>query len=151
VKKEHQLGSMSWVRRIFAVGLAILPWSRIVAAYEAHSAGLPHSLVDPTSPFIPARTLEIAQDDRSADDIDVPPAQVEKYVAVYRSMQRDKTLTADQAAAKQGMTLQEFRNLENRVQRDDSALQHARDELQSAAKASPSFSGRPTTSAPGTK
>jgi hypothetical protein len=151
VKQEHQLGSMSWVRRICAVGLAVLPLSFVVPAYEAHSAGLPDSLVDSTSPSILARTLEITQDDRAADDTDVPPAQVEKYVAVYRSMQRDKTLTADQAAAKQGMTLQEFRSLENRVQRDDSALQHARDELQSAAKASPGSSGRSTTSTPGMK
>jgi hypothetical protein len=151
VKQGHQLGSMSWVRRICAVGLAILPLSFVVSDHEAHSAELSQPLAGPPSLLISARTLDVVQDERGADDAEVPPAQVEKYVAVYKSMQRDKTLTVDQAASKQGMTLQEFRSLENRMQRDDSALQHARDELQSAAKVSPSPSGRSTTSAPGMK
>lgn len=76
----------------------------------------------------------IAQDDTGADESEVSPDQVDKYVAVYKAMSRDRSLTVEQAAAAQGMTLRAFRNLENRIQQDDSALQHARDELQAAAQ-----------------
>lgn len=83
---------------------------------------------------IGARAFTVAQDDNGTDEGEVPPEQVDKYVAVYRAMNRDRGLSVEQAAAAQGMTLQGFRELENRVQRDDSALQHVRDELQAAAK-----------------
>ncbi len=80
----------------------------------------------------------IAQDDNDSDEIEVPPGDIEKYVAVYKAMQRDRTLTVDQAATQNGLTLQTFRDLESRVERDDAALQRARDELQAAAvQASP--------------
>ncbi len=76
----------------------------------------------------------VAQDDSDSDESEVPPADVEKYIAVYKAMQRDRSLTAETAAAQNGMTLEAFRRLEERVQRDDAALQRARDELQAAAK-----------------
>ncbi len=69
-----------------------------------------------------------------ADENEVSTDQIEKYVSVYKAMQRNRSLTVDQAAAKQGLTVEQFRKLENRVQRDDAALQQARDELQAAAK-----------------
>ena len=73
-----------------------------------------------------------------ADQNEVTPADIQKYVTVYKAMQRDRTLTVEQAAIQQGMTLQSFRDLESRVQRDEAALQQARDELQAAAvQASP--------------
>ena len=76
----------------------------------------------------------VAQDDSDSDESEVPPADVEKYIAVYKAMQRDRSLTAETAAAQNGMTLEAFRQLEARVQRDEAALQRARDELQAAAK-----------------
>jgi hypothetical protein len=46
-------------------------------------------------------------------------------------------LTVEQAAAKEGLSLTAFRNLEQKVERDDAAREHVRDELQkSAAQAS---------------
>ena len=81
-------------------------------------------------------SFTIAQDDSGWDESEVSPDQVDKYVAVYKAMNRDRRLTVEQAAASQGMTVQAFRELENRIQRDDSALQHARDELQRAALSS---------------
>jgi len=87
----------------------------------------------------------IAQDDADTDEAEVSPDQVDKYVAVYKAMNRDRTLTVEQAAAAQGMTLRAFRELENRIQQDDSALQHARDELQAAAqRATPVPSAQPS-------
>jgi hypothetical protein len=53
----------------------------------------------------------LTQDDNDSDEIEVPPADIEKYVAVYEAMQRDRTLTVDQAATQNGLTLQAFRDL----------------------------------------
>jgi phage protein D len=78
----------------------------------------------------------IAQTDES-DENEVSTDDVEKYVSVYKAMQRNRSLTVDQAAAAQGLTTKQFRELEDRVQRDDAALQQARDELQAAAQSSP--------------
>jgi hypothetical protein len=78
----------------------------------------------------------ISQNDER-DENEVSSEEVEKYVAVYKAMQRNRSLTVDQAAAAQGLSTEQFRNLENRVERDDAALQQARDELQAAARGSP--------------
>jgi hypothetical protein len=78
----------------------------------------------------------VGQND-DADENEVSTDEVEKYVSVYKAMQRDRSLTVIQAAAAQGLTLEQFRQLENRVQRDEAALQQARDELQAAAQGSP--------------
>ena len=112
----------------------------------------------PVGPLQPARATStarsipvhnpLAQNDDDSEEIEVPPADVEQYVAVYKAMQRDRTLTVEQAATQQGLTLQAFRDLESRIQRDDAALQRARDELQaSAAQAAPA--GLPTSATGG--
>lgn len=89
----------------------------------------------------------VAQDDNNSEELEVSPDQIEKYVAVYKAMQRDRTLTVDQAATRQGLTVQAFRDLESRIQRDGAAQQRARDELQAAAvHATPA--GRPSSIAP---
>lgn len=75
----------------------------------------------------------LVQAGEDSDEVEVAPAEVEKYVAVYKAMQRDRSLSVDAAAAQQGLTVQAFRDLESRIQRDDAALQRARDELQAAA------------------
>ena len=89
----------------------------------------------------------LAQDAGADDESEVPPADLEKYIAVYKAMQRDRSLTVEAAAAQQGMTLQQFRALEARVERDDAAMQHVRDELQAAARR-PLGSGSPSRTAP---
>jgi len=145
VKNEYRTRLTRWAPRIGAAGLAVLLMTIVPQMSEGQSPDLrPGIGLQVVSSGGPA----ITQDEQSAGDTEVPSAQVEKYVAVYKAMQRDRTLTASQAAAKQGMTLQEFRNLESRIQRDDSALQHARDELQSAAKASTGPASQPTAPAP---
>jgi len=78
----------------------------------------------------------VGQNDDAVGD-EVSADEIEKYVSVYKAMQRNRTLTVNQAAAAQGLTVEQFRQLENRVQRDDAALQQARDELQAAARGSP--------------
>jgi len=87
-----------------------------------------------------ARVL-LAQDEGGGDETEVTPAEIHKYVAVYRAMHRDHALTVEQAAAQQGMSVAAFRALENRVERDSAAMERARDELQeSAVHASPAAS-----------
>jgi hypothetical protein len=70
-----------------------------------------------------------AQEDQGSDDAEPPPAQVEKYINVYRAMQRDHSLNIEQAASRQGLTLQAFREIESKVERDDLVREHVRQAL----------------------
>ena len=76
----------------------------------------------------------MAQDDDDSGDSDIAPSAVEKYVAIYRDMQQNRSLTAEQAAAKEGLSLAAFRDLEQKIEKDDGARQHVRDELQASAQ-----------------
>jgi hypothetical protein len=79
----------------------------------------------------------LAQFDSGEDQPDVPTADVEKYVSVYRAMQANHTLTVQQAAAQQGLTVDKFRTLEDRIQRNDSLRMRVRKELRAAATPAP--------------
>ncbi|HTY54962.1 MAG TPA: hypothetical protein VMB26_07180 [Candidatus Binataceae bacterium] len=70
-----------------------------------------------------------AQDDEGAEEPEVPPDQVQKYINVYKAMQRDHSLTVEQAASRQGMSLEAFRDLESKVERDDLVREHVRQAL----------------------
>ena len=68
------------------------------------------------------------------DDKDVPTSQVDKYISVYESMQKDHNLTVEQATSKQGLTVAQFRSIEGKIERDDTlrervrkALRHTKD------------------------
>jgi hypothetical protein len=111
-----------WILPIVIMGLAVVLCDARAIALQAAPAR------------VTATPGGVAQDASDIDENEVPPADVEKYVAVYKAMQRDRSLTAETAAAHNGMTLEAFRQLEARMQRDDAALQRARDELQAAAK-----------------
>jgi hypothetical protein len=113
-------------------GIGALGW--LLQAPIASRATVPHSSID-------RGASRLVQNDDQGDEGEVPTGQVEKYVAVYKAMQRNRNLTVEKAAAEQGMTVRQFRELENRVQRDDAALQHARDELQASAARAPASSG----------
>ena len=67
------------------------------------------------------------------DDTDVPPQEVDKYIKVYQAMQHNRNLTVDQAAAQQGLSLTDFRNIENRIQRNDALQQHVKESLRPQA------------------
>ena len=77
--------------------------------------------------------LELAQDGAGGGGGEVSPAQIGQYVAVYQAMRHNRSLTVAQAAQGQGLTLDQFRALELKIERDDAAREQARDELQSAA------------------
>ncbi len=71
----------------------------------------------------------------------VSPEQIDKYVAVYKSMQRNHRLTVEQAAAAQGLTLRAFRDLEEHIERNDVARDEVRRALAQSA-AQPTNRGR---------
>ncbi len=104
---------------------AVLGLALVTAAAHAYCA----SMVCAAAP--PALTLV------ENDDSEVAPAQVEKYVAVYKDMQRDRRLTVETAAAKEGLSVAEFRDLERRIGRNEALRQQVRRELQAAASRKP--------------
>jgi len=80
-----------------------------------------------------------AQEDQGSDEPEVPPDQVQKYINVYQAMQHDHNLTVEQAASRQGLSLEAFRELESKVERDDMVREHVRQALanQSSADSPP--------------
>jgi hypothetical protein len=91
----------------------------------------------------------LAQEGGDEDDENAVPAdQIEKYIGVYKAMQRDHSLTVEQATAKQGLSLDTFRDIERRVERDDLTRERVRDALrnkpaEAATQTAPSASHTP--------
>jgi hypothetical protein len=82
----------------------------------------------------PLSGLQFSQDDDDSDSQEVAPAQVEKYVKVYQAMQRDRTLTVEQATAQQHLSVQEFRDIEGKIERDGVLRERVRRELLKTAE-----------------
>lgn len=91
---------------------------------------------------LPSHAVQLAADpgaeppqsnDSADDDKDVPTSQVDKYISVYEAMQKDHNLTVEQAASKQGLTVAQFRSLENKIENDDTLRERVRKALRHAA------------------
>jgi hypothetical protein len=120
---------------IICGALAILPAS---AVWAAPTDG-------PVRSQLPRHALQLAAQPATApappeetdeDDKDVPTSQVDKYISVYESMQKDHNLTVEQAASKQGLTVEQFRALENKIEADDTLRERVRKALRHAANPS---------------
>ena len=102
----------------------------MLPAASASSANAPRPVTrlaaEPSAPSSPSDTDE-------DDNNDVPTSQVDKYINVYESMQKDHNLTVEQAASKQGLTVEQFRNLENKIENDDTLRERVRKALRQAA------------------
>lgn len=72
------------------------------------------------------------QGDSGPDD-SVSPKQVQMYVAVYRAMQHDHSLTVEQACSRQGLTVSAFRDIEQKIEHDDQLHDRVLDELRTKA------------------
>ncbi len=71
--------------------------------------------------------IRLAQSDSSSgDQAEISPEQVEKFIAVYKATQSNHSLTVEQAAAQQGLTVAQFRTLEGRIERDDALRERVR-------------------------
>ena len=74
-------------------------------------------------------TVPAPPSETDEDDKDVPTNQVDKYISVYESMQKDHNLTVDQATLKQGLTVAQFREIEGKIERDDTLRERVRKAL----------------------
>jgi hypothetical protein len=77
----------------------------------------------------PATAPAPASETDEEDDKDVPTNQVDKYISVYESMQKDHNLTVEQATSKQGLTVAQFREIEGKIERDDTLRERVRKAL----------------------
>jgi len=82
--------------------------------------------------------MVVAQaDEKTQTDEQVSSDEIKKYVAVYIAMQRNHSLTVEQAAAAQGLTVAAFRQLEQRIEHDEIARDKARQALVKGAQQTP--------------
>ena len=84
------------------------------------------------------RVLAAQDDEVPSDENDVAPQDVDKYIKVYQAMQHDRSLTVEQATAQQGITVSQFRGMEDRIERNDALREHVREALKPKPAASPS-------------
>jgi hypothetical protein len=112
---------------ITCAAVGVLPVSRAWSAptCQRQHQGLQLAAEPATAPA-PARETD-------EDDKDVPTSQVDKYISVYEAMQKDHNLTVEQAASKQGLTVAQFRRLENKIESDDVLRERVRKALRHAA------------------
>lgn len=76
-----------------------------------------------------------AQEALESDDLEVSESELELYIEVYKAMQSDHGLTIDEALAERGQDLQKFREIEQRIQRQDALVRRVREALLEYAKA----------------
>lgn len=122
----------SWFRYHLALPLLLLAAALCALAY-VRTLGVLGALDN--SPTLLHGFL--TQEEGSGDENEIPPEQVEKYIKVYKATQRDRNLTVEQAAAQQGMTLESFREIEAKIERDDVVREHVRQALKPAAQSTP--------------
>jgi hypothetical protein len=116
---------------IICGAIAMLPASQ---AWAAASFRQIHSQFQhPTLRLAAESAAPASQDDTGDDDKDVPTSQVDKYINVYEAMQKDHSLTVEQAASRQGLTVAQFRALENKIEGDDTLRERVRKALRHAA------------------
>lgn len=78
-------------------------------------------------------TLVQEQDDNTPDEDALTTDQVDKYIAVYSAMQKNHSLGVEQAASKQGLTVDQFRTLEDKIERNPIVHQRVLDALKASA------------------
>jgi hypothetical protein len=92
------------------------------------------SITHTRSRWASTAAIRLAQSEESTEEKSIPPADVQKYIAVYTAMQRDHKLTVEQAASREGLTVAQFRSLEFRIERDPEVHQRVIKALRKAAK-----------------
>jgi len=113
--------------------LLALALALIAAAAGFSIAKLRTLTASATMTVIP--TADLAQDDdQDSEGDEVSPSQLEQYVKVYQTMQRDRTITVDQATAREHLTVAQFREIEGRIERDGALRERVRRELLKSAQ-----------------
>ena len=113
----------------------ILPRLALISAFALATVALvAASSIAAPRPQAGSANMLFAQDDDSVPDEDaVPTDQVDKYIAAYSAMQKNHSLTAEQAASKQGLTLEQFRALEDKIERNPIVHERVLDALKASA------------------
>jgi hypothetical protein len=119
-------GAATAVIAITCAAVGMLPVSRAWSAPTRQRQH--HGLQLAAEQAVPASASEADDDDK-----DVPTSQVDRYISVYEAMQKDHNLTVEQAASKQGLTVAQFRSLENKIESDDVLRERVRKALRHAA------------------
>ena len=107
---------------VIAIVCGVLMASMAWSASRLQDRALQLAAEPATAPAPPSETDE-------EDDKDVPTNQVDKYISVYESMQKDHNLTVEQATSKQGLTVAQFRQIEGKIERDDTLRERVRKAL----------------------
>ena len=99
-----------------------------------------YSVMSRTSPEV----IEIvAQQEPAADDTlaeDVSNEELKLYIDVYSAMQQDHSLTVEDALQGHNVTIEEFRNIERRVQSKTRLVEKVRTALVEQARRRSAFS-----------
>jgi hypothetical protein len=115
----------------------------IVAAFAAAFATANLGGFAYASSPLPASTAALQLAQAGAEDDNPPPSdQVDKYIAVYTAMQRDHNLTVEQAARKQGLTVAQFRSIEDRIERNPVVHDRVLQALKDASKKAKAPAGK---------
>ena len=122
-----------YLAMISIVAAALLLPALAIAASIADSRACPGSAKSLHGPVL-------AQDDDSGDEEPIPTAQVDKYIAVYSAMQKNHSLSVEQAASKQGLSVEEFRSLEDKIEQNPVVHQRVLDALKASATGKPASS-----------
>ena len=77
----------------------------------------------------------------------VTPAELQLYTDVYTAMQANHDLTLDSILAQKGVSLEQFRNIERRVQKQDRLVRKVREALQAQARSRADALGAPAQAA----
>jgi len=116
----------------------------VAAAFLLPAPAIAASIADSRACPGPAKSLHapiLAQDDDdSGDEEPIPTDQVDKYIAVYSAMQKNHGLSVEQAASKQGLSVDEFRTLEDKIEQNPVVHQRVLDALKASATGKPANS-----------
>lgn len=131
--------AMPSIRRMMTTGRAL----RRPRPVRAALAGAFIAAVIAPAPFAPASALDLSlqaanpsqlAQEGAPDEAPVSADQMNKYIAVYSAMQHDHSLAVEQAASRQGLTVEQFRDIENRIERNPAAHERVMDALKKASK-----------------
>jgi len=124
-KKKHLISAFVTCFVVSALAAPIAPAVAAISASDGPRLGSA------------APALVAQDDDVPGDENDVAPQDVDKYIKVYQAMQHDRNLTVEQATAQQGISVSQFRSMEDRIERNDALREHVREALKPKASPTP--------------
>jgi len=121
---------------LVALGLALIAAAAGLSIARLHTLTASANVaVVPSTDLAQDSHAAVAQDDdQDSKGDEVSPSQLDQYVKVYQAMQHDRTLTVEQATAREHLTVAQFRDIEGRIERDGVLRERVRRELLKSAQ-----------------